>query len=89
MQLEYRIVRPDGTLRWIWDRAFPIFDESGKVKVIAGISADITERRESELALVKSQNRYRELFDSSPISIWEEDFSLVKKADRLLCRQTV
>jgi PAS domain S-box-containing protein len=79
MQLEYRIVRPDGTLRWIWDRAFPIFDDIGRVRRIAGISADITERRESELALVKSQNRYRELFDSSPISIWEEDFSLVKK----------
>ena len=46
MQFEYRIVRPDGTLRWIWDRAFPIFDETGKVRKIAGISADITERRE-------------------------------------------
>ena len=79
MQFEYRIVRPDGTLRWIWDRAFPIVDDSGRVTRIAGISADITERRESELALAKSQNRYRELFDSSPISIWEEDFSLVKK----------
>ncbi|HEX5943595.1 MAG TPA: PAS domain S-box protein, partial [Anaerolineales bacterium] len=79
LQLEYRIVRPDGSLRWIWDRAFPILDDRGKVKKIAGISADITERRESELALAKSQNRYHELFDSSPISIWEEDFSLVKK----------
>ena len=46
MQVEYRIVRPDGTLRWVWDRAFPIFDDSGKVSRIAGISADITERRE-------------------------------------------
>jgi PAS domain S-box-containing protein len=79
LQIEYRIVRPDGALRWIWDRAFPVLDDTGKVKKIAGISADITERRESELALAKSQNRYRELFDSSPISIWEEDFSLVKK----------
>jgi PAS domain S-box-containing protein len=79
VQIEYRIVRPDGTLRWIWDRAFPILDESGKVSRIAGISADVTERIESEMALVKSQNRYRELFDSSPISIWEEDFSLAKK----------
>ncbi|HEU4746850.1 MAG TPA: PAS domain S-box protein, partial [Anaerolineales bacterium] len=78
-QLEYRIVRPDGSLRWIWDRAFPVFDDTGRVKKIAGISADITERRESDMALVKSQNRYRELFDSSPISIWEEDFSLAKK----------
>jgi len=79
VEMEYRIMRPDGSLRWVWDRAFPIFNDSGKVKRIAGISADITERREAELALIKSQSRYRELFDSSPISIWEEDFSLVKK----------
>jgi PAS domain S-box-containing protein len=52
-QFEYRIVRPDGTLRWIWDRGFPVFDESGKVKSIAGISADITERRQAEQDLRK------------------------------------
>ena len=53
VQLEYRIIRPDGTLRWIWDRAFPIFDDSGKVKRIAGISADITERMQVEQELRK------------------------------------
>ena len=53
VQLEYRIVRPDGTLRWIWDRAFPIFDDSGNVRRIAGISADITERMQSEQELRK------------------------------------
>src|SRR5207247_7815670 len=35
--------------------------------------------REAELALIKSHKRYQDLFDSSPISIWEEDFSFVKK----------
>ena len=84
VEIEYRIIRPNGSVRWVWDRAFPIFDETGKVKRIAGISADITERREAEMALVKSQSRYRELFDSSPISIWEEDYSLVKKQIDLL-----
>ena len=84
VEIEYRIVHPDGTLRWIWDRAFPIFDETDRVTRIAGISADVTERREAELALVKSQSRYRELFDSSPISIWEEDFSKVKEQIELL-----
>ncbi|MDQ2692615.1 MAG: PAS domain S-box protein [Chloroflexota bacterium] len=84
IEIEYRIIRPDGSLRWVWDRAFPIFDESGKVIRIAGISADITERRESEMALVQSQRRYRELFDSSPISLWEEDFSDVKRQIDLL-----
>ena len=84
VEIEYRIVRPDGSLRWVWDRAFPIFDEQGNVIRVAGISADVTERRESEMALVKSQSRYRELFDSSPISLWEEDFSEVKRKIDLL-----
>jgi len=41
---EYRIVRPDGSLRWIRDRAFPIRDESGSVYRIAGMAGDITDR---------------------------------------------
>ena len=52
-EVEYRILQPDGSLRWIWDRAFPIFDESGKVRRIAGISADITERKQAEQELRK------------------------------------
>ncbi len=41
---EYRILRPDGTIRWIADRAFPIRDEHGVVYRIAGVAQDITER---------------------------------------------
>ncbi|MEM7122819.1 MAG: PAS domain S-box protein [Pseudomonadota bacterium] len=39
---------------------------------------DITVRKRTEAALQSSQARYRDLFDQTPISIWEEDFSLVK-----------
>jgi PAS domain S-box-containing protein len=42
---EYRIIRPDGTIRWVWARAFPIRDEKGLVTRIAGIADDITERK--------------------------------------------
>lgn len=45
---EYRIVRPDGSIRWILDRAFPIRDASGQVYRIAGIAEDITERKRAE-----------------------------------------
>ncbi len=48
---EYRIIRPDGSVRWIWDRAFPIYDESGSVYRIAGTAEDITDRKRTELAL--------------------------------------
>jgi PAS domain S-box-containing protein len=45
---EYRIVRPDGTVRWVWDRGFPVRDDSGRVYRIAGVAEDITERRRAE-----------------------------------------
>ena len=50
--MEYRIVRPDGTVRWIHDQAFPVRDANGRVYRIAGIGADITHRKESEEKLV-------------------------------------
>jgi PAS domain S-box-containing protein len=44
-QEEYRIVRPDGAVRWIRDRAYPVRDAGGRVYRVTGIAADITERR--------------------------------------------
>jgi PAS domain S-box-containing protein len=43
--VEYRIRRPDGTARWIRDRALPVRDSEGKIYRIAGIAEDITARR--------------------------------------------
>ena len=48
---EYRIVRRDGTTRWIRDRGFPVKDEQGKVFRIVGIAEDVTESRAAEKAL--------------------------------------
>ncbi len=42
---EYRIVRPDGTIRWVRVRGFPVIDELGKTVRTAGIAEDITEAR--------------------------------------------
>ena len=49
---EYRIVRPDGSVRWVHDQAFPVTDESGCVYRIAGIAQDVTERKEIESHLL-------------------------------------
>ena len=43
---EYRLVRPDGSVRWIRDRAFPIRNDSGEVYRIVGIAEEITERKQ-------------------------------------------
>lgn len=44
----YRVIRPDGSSRWIRDRSFPIHDRSGRVYRMAGIAEDITQQREAE-----------------------------------------
>ncbi len=67
---EYRIVRPDGEVRWIWDRGFPIKDERERVVRLAGIAEDITERKQAEVALRESEERFRTLADATPIMIW-------------------
>ena len=50
--IEFRIVRPDGEIRWIHDQAFPVCDDTRNAYRIAGISADITQRKVAELKLV-------------------------------------
>ena len=51
----YRIVRPDGSVRWILDRAFPVFDHSGRLYRITGTLEDVTERRALEEQLRQAQ----------------------------------
>jgi PAS domain S-box-containing protein len=51
----YRIVRPDGAVRWIRDRAFPVKDPDGRAARCVGIAEDITERRGLEEQLLHSQ----------------------------------
>ncbi|MGE5090171.1 MAG: EAL domain-containing protein [Candidatus Levyibacteriota bacterium] len=53
---EYRILRPDGALRWIRDRAFPVRDASGAVYRVVGTAQDVTERKLAEMR-VKNLNR--------------------------------
>jgi PAS domain S-box-containing protein len=43
--LEFRVTRPDDTLRWIHARSFPVFDANGKFIRAVGIAEDVTERR--------------------------------------------
>ena len=52
---EYRVVRPDGAIRWVRDRAFPVHDEEGAVIRIAGVAEDVTERRHLEAQLRQTQ----------------------------------
>lgn len=54
---EYRIVRPNGTVRWISDRSFPIVNAQGKIIRITGIAEDVTERKAAEESMRASQEK--------------------------------
>ena len=77
---EFRFFHPNGQLRWILDRAFPVKDESGRVVRIAGIAEDVTIQkqleisREAELRVVaQSEGKYRFLFRANPQPMWIVD----------------
>jgi PAS domain S-box-containing protein len=59
---QYRIVRPDGAVRWIRTRAFPVRNERSEVYRIAGISEDVSERALAfQILEQRVQERTREL----------------------------
>jgi PAS domain S-box-containing protein len=60
-QIEYRIILPDGSIRWIWDRSFPIYNEAGEIYRVAGIAEDITQRKKSIAELHKALEKEKEL----------------------------
>jgi len=64
--LEYRLLRDDGSVRWIWDRGFPIKDDQGVVHRIAGIAEDITERKQAQEELREYADRVRDLYNNAP-----------------------
>jgi len=51
---EYRVVHPDGTMRWIVDRGRARYDSNGKIAEMAGISLDITKRKQTEEDLLRA-----------------------------------
>ena len=58
---EYRIVRPDGSVRWIRDRAFPVRGEDLEVIRVAGVAEDVTDRKRATDELRESERRFSKI----------------------------
>jgi len=71
--VEYRILRPDGGIRWIRNRVRGIYDESGRLTALAGAAADITERKLFQKALIESHARLITVLDSIDAGIYVAD----------------
>ncbi|MFH1742585.1 MAG: PAS domain-containing protein, partial [bacterium] len=66
---EFRIVRSDGSTQWILDRGAVIRNEAGDIQHVIGIAEEITERKQAEKALERSERLYRnaiEVADAVP-----------------------
>jgi PAS domain S-box-containing protein len=70
---EYRIVRPDGDIRWIWDRGYPIRDKSGRATQYVGAAQDITPMRRAQEALRQGEEQTRLALKASRVGVWEAD----------------
>jgi PAS domain S-box-containing protein len=68
--VEYRVVRPDGSVRWVRDRGFPVREATGRVYRIAGIAEDVTAARSAGEALRQSEDQFHTLADSIPQLAW-------------------
>src|SRR5881394_2889120 len=67
---EYRITRPDGSIRWIAGYGGVELDERGKPAFARGVSRDITQRKIAEEELRESEARFRTVADAAPVMIW-------------------
>ena len=74
-ELTYRVVRPDGSIRLIRDRGFPVRDEAGEVYRIAGIAEDISESNANLEALRQSQFDLAEAQHVARLGNWSFDIT--------------
>ncbi|MCL5028931.1 MAG: PAS domain S-box protein [Bacteroidetes bacterium] len=79
-EIEYRIVLPDGRVKWIWDRIFPISDEKNEIIYICGMAADITDRKNSVEKIKLLANALESINECVSITDLDDNLTFVNNA---------
>ncbi|MDM8565560.1 two-component regulator propeller domain-containing protein [Candidatus Halobeggiatoa sp. HSG11] len=66
-ELTYRIITKTGQLKWVWEQGQGVFDKNGKLLALEGLVSDITEQKQTEIALQNSEKRLRKMIEKSPL----------------------
>ena len=69
-EVDYRITRPDGSIRWIASHGSVELYERGKPVLVRGVSRDVTKRKIAEEELRESEERFRTVANAAPVMIW-------------------
>lgn len=86
---EYQAYCKDGSVIWVSESVHSKLDENGVLLYYEGTVENISSRKQAEKVLKESEKRFRSLFEDSPISLWEDDYSKVKQTLDQLKREGV
>ncbi len=78
---EYRIIRPNGEIRWLRDRAFPIKNKQGEVYRVAGIAQDITQEKQAQTEISRNRELREAIFNEASDALYLLDPSTLKILD--------
>ncbi len=67
---EFRVIRSDGTVRWVTDRGKFYYAANGRPQRGLGIGVDVTERKQADNAIRESEERFRRVANTAPVLIW-------------------
>ncbi|SFH19911.1 PAS domain-containing sensor histidine kinase [Pedobacter insulae] len=83
---EYRIRHKDGSIRWLGGTLTPTLDQDGNLLRIDGVCSDITARKDAELALITSEQKFRTLIENSSdgIAVTSLDRNLLFASNSML-----
>jgi PAS domain S-box-containing protein len=70
LSIEYRTLRPDGSCRWIFESAKPVYDKHGEVKRYCGIAIDITDQKKFENEITLIRERFDMLLEKLHIGLF-------------------